>query len=146
MEQTQLNSTDRAVNRHSGFMNKGKLVGGALDGVAEFAFRRMEHPDEHMGVSLAAAGATAAAWYFFAPLMWTKTAADVAGGLADMATNADRQQYAQALSAGKQTFGGNFMDDAFNATNRQRSVAAIHNSKLNARSFLGQEARALHRY
>lgn len=72
--------------------------------------------------------------------------------LADMTTAAatgyqDHKKY----GAGKKdklyraNFGGNFQDSEQGATMRQRSMQAINESRMNARSILGSEARSLHR-
>lgn len=146
MDQSPLNGARNTRGRHR--ISPGVMGFGVVDAALEFGFRRHANPNEHMAVSVGAAGATAAAWMFLPGVMWAKTAFDVSKGVGTAVDNFRRNGYEEQLSNNSNLgrIGGNFNDTDYTATSRQRGMQAIQSSRLNARSALANEARSLHRF
>lgn len=122
-------------------------VGGeALDAYTTFQDRRRRNPHESTLWSGVVAGSTWAArstmWMLMPSVMWGKFAADLGVSLAPSMVAAYRQ--GPSSRPYNPNVGGRFMDTELNATMRQRAMTAIQNSRMNARSVLGNEARSLH--
>lgn len=124
----------------------GKIGLGAIDGGLEYYFRRKENPDESQLVSLGVAAATSAAWYFLPHVMALKMGYDITKSGSEAIMALKDAKHDQLKYNGTANFGGFFMDSDTGYTARQRAMNAIQNSRLNARSTLGSEARSLHRF
>lgn len=72
------------------------------------------------------------------------TVADMGGAAATAYIDHKRYGNARIQKYYRGNFGGNFQDTQAGYTMRQRGVQAIQQSKLNARSVLGSEARSFH--
>lgn len=101
--------------------------------------RRKEHPDESRALTLAAAGTQFAMWQFAWPLAlgWELSKAAVPVGQAIGQASATGWGRNRALHSQA----GQFIDSANKATLRQRSAAAVHESRGNLQNALGAEAR-----
>lgn len=131
----------RGLKRVGGF----GIAAGAIDGGLTYYDRRAQHPEESTATSLAYAGAEVALWTFLPGVAMAKEAF----GLAKMAGQSGMfspQKY-ESRAIARNDIGGswNYQDTQQAATMRQRGLDAIANSRMNARSALGGEARALHR-
>lgn len=92
--------------------------------------------------------AKGAFWYAADALVpgafWLSTLGSVAGGVTQAYIDEKRYGNARVQKYYQGNFGGNFRDSQGGYTMRQRGVAAMQQSKLNARSVLGSEARTFH--
>jgi len=128
----------------------GSIVSGGFflwDAFSTYQEERRQNPQ---GSTLAAAGKAAltmAAWElpFTRPFMWAAMLADVGEAVGGAAVSLYYQGLANRKGYYAGNFGGRFHDNEIRATMRQRGLAAIQESRLNARTILGSEARALHR-
>lgn len=75
---------------------------------------------------------------------WLSTIGSVAGGATQAYIEEKRHGNARIQKHYRGNFGGEFRDSQGSYTMRQRGVAAMQQSKLNARSVLGSEARSFH--
>ena len=83
---------------------------------------------------------TQALWFLFPAPMFAMQAAPLLSA-AGAYVEGRRQELARPMMFGGQTFGPrDVLDSAHLATNRSRALAAINQSKLNARNIIGQEA------
>ena len=130
------------------YMKSAAKGGGGMVAVAnvgiEYAMRKNE------GASTASAlghGAIEAfKWYAFEPIMMAKMGVDMLGGGFKLLNTMGQENLQRiGLSPGKAHLGGHYQDTDQAYTLRQRNLQAIQESRLNARSVLGNEARMLHR-
>lgn len=129
---------------------QGKVFNGSM-GVLDFgltyADRRKTHPNESVVISGGIAAASAAAWMYIPGIMTAKMALDLGksagGAFGNMRRSAYEKEFASFDNRG--VIGSGFTDTDLTATSRQRGLQAIQQSRLNARSALGNEARSLHR-
>lgn len=119
---------------------------GALDGVLEYNYRQSENPDESKTKSALFAAGTAAAWIVAPSLMFTKTGADLALGIGQGVRQSTQRLYDEKMNQlAPGQIGGGFQDTQMTYTQRQKGLAAMQQSRTNARSALGGEAKSLHR-
>lgn len=112
-------------------------------GAMEYGDRQKENPNESKMISAGIAVADAALWTAIPGIMMGVTAAPAVAELGKAAF----QGYIHGGASSKffnPNVGGDYVDTQMNATMRQRGANAIQNSRLNARSALGGEARSLH--
>jgi len=118
----------------------------AVDFGFTYKYRRDRFPNESAGRSALLAGSEwalhSALWYVASPIMWSKTMAELGFGLGPTLATAYKQ--GPSTRPYNPNVGGNYFDTELNATMRQRAMSAIQNSRMNARSVLGNEARSLH--
>ena len=129
-------------------LKPGAIVGvgmGVIDGGMTYYDRRAEHPDESKVVSAAFAAGNVALWTFLPGVAFATEAYGVAKDLGQ--AGVFNQHKYESAYVGRNDIGGSwhFNDSQQAATMRQRGLDAIANSRMNARSALGGEARALHR-
>lgn len=89
-------------------------------------------------------GATYAIESFVPGAFWINTIGKTAGKVTQTYIEEKRHGNGRIQKNYKGNFGGEFRDSQGSYTMRQRGVAAIQQSKLNARSVLGSEARSFH--
>lgn len=133
----------------AGAMRKVGAMGlgfGVIDGTLTYNARQKDNPNESKLKSGAIAVGTAAAWELFTLPMVALTAAGFADDIGRGMTALNKQHQARYYnSVGTGSIGsGTFRDNDAAYTMRQRSMQAISQSRLNARSALGNEARSLH--
>ncbi len=141
-------TTRSGVRKHSSGIGVAAFGGGI-----EFAIRKMD--GESTSKAAGHAALEALKWYAFAPIMEVKMGLDFIGAGMDMLgvptpikmmelgkKNLERL----TTNPGEARFGSrNFQETEQSHTLRQRNMQAIQESRLNARSVLGNEARMLHR-
>lgn len=118
---------------------------GVIDGGMTFFDRRSQHPEESVAKSALYAGAEAALWTFLPGVAMAKEAFDVTKSLTANGALDYHQYESKAINRGTVGASWNYQDTQQAATMRQRGMEAISQSRMNARSALGGEARALHR-
>lgn len=118
---------------------------GVIDGGMTYYDRRSEHPDESKLTSAAFAAGNVALWAFLPGVAMAKEAFDITRTMGQSGMFNHHLWEGKAL--GRNDIGGswNYQDTQQAATMRQRGVDAISQSRMNARSALGGEARALFR-
>lgn len=126
----------------------GSIMGvglGVIDGGMTYYDRRSEHPDESKLTSAAFAAGNVALWTFLPGVAFAKEAYGMAK-VAGQSGMFNPHQY-ESRYIGRNDMGGswNYQDTQQAATMRQRGMEAISQSRMNARSALGGEARSLHR-
>jgi|SRR3989344_5704608 len=129
-----LSSVAKLFNKRS-IITYGLLAAG---GAADYNQRKKE--GEKPSTALVKTAANQFLWYLYPGPMMALTAAPfiAAGGAA---LEARKQESARTMMGSAQTFGPrDVLDNAYLATNRSRAMAAINQSKLNARNIIGQEA------
>lgn len=129
-----------------GAMKSLNAVGSVIDAGMEFYNRRHYHPDESYLKSGIYAARNFAAWMLMPGVMWGITLGEagmeIGKAAAQFGASAPSARAAK-WSAGGQ-IGMGFVDSDKAYTARQRGLQAIENSRMNARSALGNEARSLH--
>lgn len=138
------------ISRYVKNAGAGTLLTGAFhvyDAVSTYSDLRKENPNGNPLAHMGQAALTWAAWEMPAtkPFMWANTLADIGQAAGGAAVDLYYQGLANRKGYYAGNFGGNFHDNDIRATMRQRGLAAIQQSRLNARTILGSEARALHR-
>lgn len=117
-----------------------------LDAFTTYQDRRKQRPHESPLQSKIMAGGTwavrSAMWSLMPSIMWGKFAADIGISLGPSMAAVYKQ--GPSHKAYNPNVGGGYFDTELNATMRQRAVSAIQNSRMNARSVIGNEARSLH--
>lgn len=128
-------------------LGKSGIGMGIADGALDFAIRRYTNPEEHIMVSAAKSAGTAAAWMIAPSVMWGVTGVQLARAAGNMVGQYQKESYEKQITGGlaRPNFGGEFQDTEMGYTMRQRGVAAMQSSRMNARSALMNEARSLHR-
>lgn len=121
-------------------------AGSIVDAGMEFYNRRHFHPEESYAKSSLYAARNFAAWMLMPGVMWGVTLGEAGKELgkaaAEFGASAPSARAARWSSGGQIGMGFQDSDKAYTA--RQRGLQAIENSRLNARSALGNEARSLH--
>lgn len=142
-----------AVKKVAGQVKKlgaGSLISGGFflfDAVSTYQESKRENPQGSTLSHVGKAALTMAAWElpFTRPFMWANMLAEVGEAVGGAAVNLYYQGLANRKGYYAGNFGGRFHDNEIRATMRQRGLAAIQEARLNARTILGSEARALHR-
>lgn len=135
----------RAIGRGGSGFVLGTIF-NTVDALNTIRIRRKENPNESMTRAVAAGavswGVRQALWGVASPLMFAHSFGQLGTTLGEVAYTAYRQ--GPTARNYNPNFGGRYQDTEVAATMRQRGVAAIQNSRMNARSVLGSEARSLH--
>lgn len=131
------------------WLSKGWNKIGGVGGAVGIGFGIMQYGQERdkgksVPGALASAIATDALWSAAGPLGWAAMGAQLGVGLGYSAYQAG-EGYSKQLARMQRPFSNGFQDTQSAYTMRQRAVQAIQQSKLNARSALGNEASYMHR-
>lgn len=124
----------------------GLTAGAAMNvgfGGIDYAFRKSE--GQSTGQALAGAAFVTALWTFAPSLGLAHLLYTGGKGVSEAVHDIRKQSHIQQSKAYQANFGHGFHDTSARQTMRQRSVAAVRESGLYARSTLGQEAVLLHR-
>jgi hypothetical protein len=127
---------------------KGKIAGGALSvGFGLYDYNSRLKEGQSPGRAFGGAVAETLLWEL--PITRPFMMAGMVGELAEAGGKFAVEKYYDGLSNRRGrymgNFGGRYDDNEIRGTMRQRGMAAIQESRLNARTILGSEARSLHR-
>lgn len=127
--------------------SKFGIILGVTGGLSQYNKRKAERPNESRAKAALSVGLKAAVQtvgYATMPkLLMMGALTSGAASLGQFIATTHMQ--GASRSRYNPQFGGNFMDTEMTATMRQRGVQAMHNTRMNARSILGNEARSLHK-
>lgn len=126
----------------------GGLMGvglGVIDGGMTYYDRRSQHPDESKMTSAAFAAGNVALWTFLPGVAFAKEAYGMAKTAGQTGMFNPMKYESNYVSRNDMGASWQFQDTQQAATMRQRGMDAISQSRMNARSALGGEARSLHR-